>query len=204
MKNLLNLILLLLISAPLVAQTENQSEILLTSTYSSDNADLSDILQFENIDFYNLTFSGKMLIGKSYNLTVKEIWDGKIKMETTISNSSKISVKRFQSINSDVFKLKVISKLTSDNKLKMSFKFPNYSVTKEFEAIDSDDYSLRVIGENSKIEIGKKFYLLAYILPYEKDGGKYWCEVEDSGKNIENWGKDFGIKHYLVFEMTFN
>jgi hypothetical protein len=49
----------------------------------------------------------------------------------------------------------------------------------------------------------EKFYLLAYILPYEKDGTKYWCAVESSGKDIENWGKEFNIEHYLVFEMLF-
>lgn len=56
---------------------------------------------------------------------------------------------------------------------------------------------------DEKIEYGKKFYLLAYILPYENEGTKYWCAVENSGKDIENWGKEFGIKHYLVFEMIF-
>jgi len=30
-----------------------------------------------------------------------------------------------------------------------------------------------------------------------------WCAVENSGKETENWGKEFGIKHYLVFEMIF-
>ena len=27
--------------------------------------------------------------------------------------------------------------------------------------------------------------------------------VDNSGKNIDTWGKEFGIKHYLVFEMKF-
>lgn len=33
---------------------------------------------------------------------------------------------------------------------------------------------------------------------------KYWCAVEDSGKNVENWGTEFGIKHYVIFEMKFS
>jgi hypothetical protein len=38
----------------------------------------------------------------------------------------------------------------------------------------------------TEIKYGEKFYLLAYILPYEKDGAKYWCALESSGKDIEN------------------
>lgn len=202
MKHLLKICLLISYSVVCFGQSEND-QIKLISSYSSENTEISDILQFENIDYYKLIFSGKALEGKSYLLTVKEIWDGKIKNETIISDSKKISIQKYQSINDTIFNLKVISKLTSENKLKMTFKFPKYLVTKEYDAIDSDDYSLRNIAENTQIEIGKKFYLLAYILPYEKNGGKYWCEVDSSGKDIESWGKEFGIKHYLVFEMMF-
>jgi len=54
-----------------------------------------------------------------------------------------------------------------------------------------------------EIEPGKEFYALAYILPYEKDGWKMYCAVDSSGKDVESWGKEFAIEHYLVFEMKF-
>tara|TARA_R100001369_G_scaffold91391_1_gene132572 strand:- start:991 stop:1359 length:369 start_codon:yes stop_codon:yes gene_type:complete len=120
-------------------------------------------------------------------------------------NSKTIKFEQFQKINDSVFNIKIISKLTNDDKLKMTFKFPRFSKSRKFDAIKSEDYSLSNVAEASRTEIkyGEKFYLLAYILPYEKDGAKYWCAVESSGQNIENWGKEFGIKHYLVFEMKF-
>lgn len=176
------------------------------SNYSSENSEIRDILQFEGIEYLKLKFIGKDLKNKSFHLTVKEIWDGKIVRDTTVFNSKTIGIKDFETVNDTVLSLKVISKRTSDNKLKMTFKFPRFSVSREFDATDSDDYSLRNIAEESKMEIGydKKFYLLAYILPYERaDESKSWCEVGISGKEIENWGKKFGIKHYLLFEMEF-
>ena len=100
----------------------------------------------------------------------------------------------------------IISKLDEDNKLKMTFRFPRFSIQKKFDAIDSDYYSLRNLADESNLEIAynKKFYLLGYILPYEReDGSKSWCEVGLSGGDIENWGQKFGIKHYLLFEMKF-
>ena len=88
----------------------------------------------------------------------------------------------------------------------MTFKFPRFSITKEFDAIETDDYSLRNIAEESNMTIryDEHFYLLAYILPYEReDGSKSWCDIGTSGNDIENWGERFGIKHYLLFEMKF-
>jgi len=102
--------------------------------------------------------------------------------------------------------LKVISSLAPNNKLKVSFRFDRFSITKMYQATKSHDYSLRNLAEESKLPIGygKKFHLMAYILPHERaDGSKSWCEVGSNGVDIENWGKKFGIKHYLLFEMKF-
>ena len=198
-------LILILTSLLSFSQTEKSSDVSMISDYSSDNSEIRDILQIEGIEYLKLTFKGKELADKSFHLSVKEIWDGKVKTDTTIMDSKTIPYEQFQKINDTVFKFKIISKLTSDNKLKMTFKFPKFGVDRKFDAIKSDDYSLRNVAEANKTEIkyGEKFYLLAYILPYEKDGAKYWCAVESSGKDIENWGNEFGIKHYLVFEMKF-
>jgi len=198
------LVILLMISGILCAQ-EPVKRVKMKSTYSLENSDFNDILQFEGIEYLKLSFEGQELSDKSFHLSVKEIWDGEVSSESTIMNSANIGIDQFSKINDSIFRMKIISKLTDDHQLKMTFKFPSFSTTKKFKAVDSDDYSLRnvaaVTGE--QIEYGKKFYLLAYILPYEKDGSKYWCAVEGSGKEIENWGKEFGIMHYLVFEMIF-
>lgn len=205
MKNIFLSLVFIFASTLSFSQTERKNDIYLTSDYSSDNPEIRDLLQFEGIQYLKLNFKGKDLADKSYHLTVREIWDGAVTSDSTIINSKTIQFEQFQTINDTVFSLKIISKLTSDDQLKMTFKFPRFSVTRKFDAIKSDDYSLRNVVEASGTEIkyGEKFYLLAYILPYEKDGSKYWCAVESSGKDIENWGKEFGIKHYLVFEMIF-
>ena len=185
---------------------DTQSELKMISKFSSDNPEIRDILNFEGIQYLKLKFIGEELSNKSYHLTVKEIWDGKIVRDTTVINSRTIGVEQFQNVNDTILNLKVISKLTTENKLRMTFKFPRFSITKEYDAIETHDYSLRNIADESNLEIGynEKFYLLAYILPYKReDGSKSWCEVGTSGKEIEKWGEKFGIKHYLLFEMKF-
>jgi hypothetical protein len=202
MKNILILLGLLLTNVSFGQESANGLKMI--SDYSSENSEIRDILQFEGIEYLKLKFVGKELKDRSYHLTVKEIWDGKIVRDTTVFNSKTIGIEQFEKVNDTVLNMTIISKLTHKNKLRMTFKFPRFSITKEYDAIDTDEYSLRNIAEESKMEIGynKEFYLLAYILPYEReDGSKSWCEVGTSGKDIEKWGEKFGIKHYLLFEM---
>ena len=201
------LILFFLITANLTfGQTSNNS-LKMISEFSSDNVEVRNFLEFENIDYYKIKFIGNELKNKSYQLSVKEIWDGKIVSDSIILNSKDLLFKQYQAINDSILDLTVISRLTDDKKLKMMFKFKQFSISREFKALDSDDYSLRNIAEESNMTIGynKKFYLLTYILPYERqDGSKSWCDVGTDGMDIENWGQKFGIKHYLIFEMKFD
>ncbi|WP_179335257.1 hypothetical protein [Winogradskyella costae] len=188
------------------ADSKTDSDLKMTTEYASDIEEISDLLSFEGIDYMKLKFSGEQLKGKSYQLSVKEIWDGKIVSDTTVIDSKSIGVKQFETLSDTVFKMKVISKRTNDNQLKMTFKFPRFSITKKYDAIDSDNYSLRNLVDESNLEIGydKSFYLLAYIIPYEReDGSLSWCDVGTSGDKVEEWGEKFGIKHYLLFEIKF-
>ena len=159
--------------------------------------------QQKEVDFNN---PSDLEMETEYWSEIEEIWDGKIVSDTIGLDSKNIGIKQFETLKDSIFKMKIVSKLTNNNKLKMTFKFPRFSVTKKYDAIKSDDYSLRNLAEESNLKIGynEKFYLLAYILPYEReDGSKSWCEVGTSGDAIEKWGEKFGIKHYLLFEMKF-
>jgi hypothetical protein len=203
MKTMKKIILLLtLIPILTFAQTNKKENVIkMTTEYGSENQEFQDILTFQRIDYYKTKFSGADLKGKNYSLIVKEVWKGKIKKIDTIINSAK--EKYISPIKSETFNIRVTSKKVSEKKLKVNFRFPGFGSELTYKATKSDEYSLRDVGTKIKIKYGNSFYAFAYILPYEKGDYKYWCAVEDSGKNIENWGKEFGIKHYLIFEMKF-
>ncbi len=187
-------------------QKISNNQLKMITEYASENPEIRDILSFEGIDYVKLKFIGQGLKNRGYRLTVKEIWDGKVISDTIVINSKTLGIKQFEKVNDSIFNMKVISKHTTENKLKMTFIFPRFSVTKEYDAIPSNDYSLRNLADESNLKIGydEKFDLLTYILPYERaDGSKSWCEVGTAGKDVENWGKKFDIKHYLLFEMKF-
>lgn len=181
------------------------SDLKMTTDYGSDNAEINDLLSFNGIDYMKVDFSGKALKGKRYHITVKEIWNGKVVSDTTVLDSKNLGLKQFETLNDSLLSMRIIAKHT-DGKLRVKFKFPRFSVTKDYDATASEDYSLRNLADESNLEIGynEKFHFLAYILPYEReDGSKSWCDVGTSGATIEKWGEKFGIKHYLLFEMKF-
>ena len=188
----------------LYGQTEN-SELKMISKYA-ENEELSDILWFEEIDYFKIKFvGGEELKNKSYCIRVKEFKDGILTMDTIAIDTKKMGIERFETINDTILSLNVIAKQTLDNKLKIMFKFPAFVATREYETIITEDnYSLRNLADESKLPIkyNESFYLLAYILPYHMGNGyKSYCEVGQNGKDVENWGTKFGIKHYLLFEM---
>jgi len=185
------------------------SELGLRMTTSNDltNADLWQILRSEGIQFQKAVFTGDQLKNKSFRLKAKEIWDGKIVADSTIMDSGASPYEQFRNINDTIFEIKVVAKLTSENKIKASFNSSMFSTRKEFMAHKSKyQYSLRNIVSESKMEIdyNKPFVLFAYILPYEReDNTASYCDIGTSGSDIENWGQKFGIKHYILFEMEF-
>ena len=162
-------------------------------------------MNFKGVEFKKLEFSGNELDGKKYKIEVAEIWNGEVKEKHTIIDTSEFPVQR---ISGDSFQIQVLSELTAENTLKMMFRFPfpGFSVTREFDALDRNDYSLRYahLQQETAIKPGESFFLLNYILPYEENGVKHYCAVDQSGSDVYGWGEEFGIEHYLVITMSFN
>ena len=198
-------IILSLILTMALVTLYGQSQLKMTSEYV-ENKELSDILHFEGIDYFKIGFiGGEELKNKSYSIRAKEFRNGNLTLDTLIVNTKSIGVERLKTINDTVLNISVIAKQTLENKLKIMFNFSGFSTTREFETIETDDsYSLRNLADESDLPIkyNERFYLLAYILPYDLGNGfKSFCEVGQNGEDAENWGKKFGVKHYLLFEM---
>lgn len=176
------------------------SQIKMETKGSYDNKEFRNLLDFEGIDYYKVVIHGENMKGKNYSIVSKEIWNGKVKKTDTIFNSRELEMFK---IEKDSLVFVVMSGKTDAKNLKIHFNFGRFGITRNYKCTKSDEYSLRDFGTRAPISVDKPFYAFACILPTEhKDGSKSWCEVEANGDDIENWGKKFGIGHYLLFEMT--
>ncbi|MDR9364981.1 MAG: hypothetical protein RI575_06565 [Balneolaceae bacterium] len=169
------------------------------------DTDLRYITNFLDIEYKKINFLGEGIDGKSFRIVATEIWNGEIVDSTTVIDTSEFPATHLQKISGEEYELRVISKLTEENKLRMMFRFPSFSTTREFDAVDTNEYSLRQADLLNKKEItsGETFFLLNYILPYEENGVKHYCSVGQSGSDVFNWGREFDLEHYIVFTMTF-
>ncbi len=182
------------------ANAQTETGIKMTSPESKTDKALLDLMSWQKIGYQQVEFTGKDLKGKDYYLVSKEIWDGEIKkIDTLINTTSHILFKKAE----DTLKVTLMNGKESEKKLRTQFDFGRFSLENTYESLLTDDYSMRTYGRLVDIEPNKPFYAFAYILPYEKGNGKYYCAVEGSGKDIEKWGETFGIKHYILFEMCF-
>lgn len=176
-------------------------EIKIESKYGVHNKELRDILSFEGIDKINVKFIGKPIKNKHFKIFVKHVWEGKITQVDTLIDTRELFKKSI--IESDTLSFNAMAKKATENQVKVAFNFKQFGNSKMYDATKSFDYSFRLIGDKVKIQIGKAFPLFAYILPYEKDGWKLYCAVDSSGKEVEKWGEEFGIAHYIIYEMIF-
>ncbi|MFA3783556.1 hypothetical protein ABRY23_10880 [Melioribacteraceae bacterium 4301-Me] len=178
----------------------NSQDIKMISEYGTKNKELANLLFFQNIDFYKVKFVGNRL--NNFKILAKEIWDGEIKKIDTLINTSKIQGWKSES-EFDTLSLTIIASKVDSSKLKIFFRFPTFAVVRKFNAINSDDYSFRIIGSNSYIKKNEFSPVFAYILPYIEENIKMYCAVDQSGIDVYNWGKKFNIPHYIVFEIKF-
>ena len=190
-----------------VSQLFGQSDssgIMMISELGSKNTELDNLMSFQGIDYYNVKFVGKGLKQKYFSVLAKEIWDGKIKNIDTIINSKTNS--KMSAIGYDTLLLKLFGSKTENNKLKLFFRFPMVGITRKYKATSSKDYFLSDIGSDVlrvKIENNKYFPAFVYMLPYLEGDWKNYCGVKQSGVSVYDWGKEFKIKHYIIFEMKF-
>lgn len=92
----------------------SQNTIKMTYKYGSDNGEIQDITDFENIYIETLNFEGDLLNGKNYQINLEEYKNGKFTTKKLLFDSSESD---YFKINSNSLSLKFFFKM-SDGKLK--------------------------------------------------------------------------------------
>lgn len=163
--------------------------------------DIYRLLDFQDIDYCKVNITGKEIKGKQYYVVMKEFTKGKLTNNDTLFNT--LTSNYVKPVESDTLSFFIIAHQTKERDVKIKFGFEGYSFIKEFKNESSLDYDLKEVSWQFPIEIDKPFYAFSYILPYVKGSTHYYCAPAKSGKDIEKWGQEFGIEHYILIEMNF-
>lgn len=189
----------------LAANFSFAQNIKLTNTYGSENNDIQNLIDFENIYFEQLTFEGSDLNEKQYILYLQEFKNGKLVQKSTLFDGSENNYFR---IKSDKETLKFLFKM-ADGKLKTYIRGSKFGSKKSYFDLksDSDQYALKdFFGSKTELTLDAKqeTAIFAILTPTKhKDGSSSYCEVVQSDIKPENLGTFFKIPHYFLISIQF-
>lgn len=200
-------ILLWLFLAPAYAQPSETSttQLINREGYASqDDRELNSVLGVEKQHF---EFSDPRLAGQVLHLTYQEFREGVPQPEQDLLGKDR---SRFQLDSAGRLAFNIYARAATDSRLEVRFFFPTIGKRQQFQplpGVAATDYSLRAdIQEYKKqkasIPVGRKFPVLVYTLPYVKDGMLYYCDLAQSKVPPAEWFKKFGIRHFVVYQLT--
>ena len=178
---------------------------------NSVDMNLASALRFLNMHLIQTEFTGENLTGKYFTIICKNIWNGEITDIDTIVSPKTFKSNGRQQIRGDIISFNLTGGKVENN-LKIDFIptggltfFPNpreYKASANYDRNGLNLYSLRPVrlAREIFIELNEFTPIFVYMPPTPQ--GQY-CFVELNGGDIESWGKEFDIEHYLIFEIMF-
>ncbi|MFH6972016.1 hypothetical protein [Flavobacterium petrolei] len=182
-----------------------QNAVKMTNNYGSENSEIQNIIDFENIYIEKLNFESKELNGKFITLSIDEYKNGKLKKTSILFDGSESD---YFKIGSDKESLKFFFKMT-DGKLKTYIRGQKFGSKKSFFKLfeESEKYALKDFFGSKKelnLDISKKNAVFAIITPtIHKDGSGSYCEVAQSNIEAKKLGEHFNIPHYFIINIEF-
>jgi hypothetical protein len=174
--------------------------------FGSKNNEINSLMLFENIGVEKVSFEGSELIGKYYEINLKEYKKGKL---TNTKKLFDIEGVDFLKIDSIYTSFKFFEKI-KDNKITIFIESPRMygeKSTFKIEKGKEQDYILKDFQGTKKfiyVPTNEEYPILAIITPTkQKDGSSSYCEVAQSEVSPEKFWEKFEIPHYFVITIKF-
>ncbi len=182
----------------------SQKTVKMVVEYGSKSEDLNSLMSFQNIEVENLSFESPEIVGKYYEVNLKEYKKGKL-----VSSKNLIDLKLvdYLKIDSTYTSFKFFSKIEND-KMTVLVETPTMSCKQTFKLQKGNgEYVLKDfqgINKFADVPLNEEFPILAIITPVKlEDGYSSYCEVAQSGVAPERFWEKFKIPHYFVITMKF-
>ncbi len=182
-----------------------QNTVKITEDYGSDNSEIQQLMDFDNIYIEKLHFESENLKGKFCKIDLEEYKDGKLAGTTTLFDGSELD---YFKIGTNRDSLTILSKL-SDGQLKICIKGKKFSTKKFYFKLisEADTYVLKsFFGAKKELNVDmlRQNAILAITPPsVHADGSGSYCEVVQSGVAPEKIGEKFRLSQYFLIKVSF-
>lgn len=199
--------LLWLLLAPAYAQTSEASTTLLTNQEGYASSEAKEMGSVLGVEKQHFELSDPRLAGRVLHLTYQEFREGVAQPEQDLLGKDR---NRFQLDSAGRLAFNVYARAATDARLEVRFFFPTIGKRQQFQplpGVAAAEYSLHADiqaykKQKASVPVGRKFPLLVYTLPYVKDGFLYYCDLAQSKVPPAEWFKKFGIRHFVVYQLT--
>lgn len=183
----------------------SQKTVKMVVEYGSKSEDINSLMSFQNIEVENLSFESPDIVGKYYEVNLKEYKKGKL---ISSENLFDLKVVDYLKIDSTHTTFKFFSKIEND-KMTVFVETQTMNSSKETFKLQkgNGEYVLKDfqgVNKFTNVPLNEEFPILAIITPVKHENGySSYCEVAQSGVAPEKFGEKFKIPHYFVITMKF-
>lgn len=176
--------------------------------YGSKHAEVNELFSLQNIDYFRITSRDTTLKNQYFLFTTKEYWNKKlVKVDTLMIGEDAEAASISEKDTLLVFSL--MTRPKGKKTIDFSYNLSRFGTVRTYKKKNKENYSLRDAlnshGEYVSVPLNNSFPLFVYSLPYEDPrypGYLFYCELTANGVPPEQWGKKYGVEHYIIVEVS--
>ncbi|WP_461133643.1 hypothetical protein [Spirosoma lituiforme] len=202
------LFFLLTCSVLFSANAQKSDSTTIKAVFGSTNSEMQELMGFLGVERFHVELDDPKLAGKYFHLISQEFRNGIAQPEQDMFGFARRK-EPLQFDQTGKLAFDVYARAVDPTTIEAFFKLPRVSQRKTYkvEADDSRRYSFRTDilsykNQKTVVPIGQRFPFLVHTLPYDKDGFSYYCTVAQSRVPVADWYKQFGVKHFIAYQLV--
>lgn len=180
-----------------------QSTIKLSVIEGSNNEDLTHVMQLQDIQLSKIKLDGSDLIGKNFQLFLRDYSQGKLVKSHLIFDSKEDGV---FTIKEKEFGFSVLAKKIAPTKMRIDFRFVGFSVTKivdiqkEHQDFILKNFQDNLDGINIPLHTNQSFLVL--LMPYQlSNKSMRYIDTALTDLKPEEFGRTFNVPQYFLLDI---
>jgi hypothetical protein len=180
-----------------------QTSIKLSTSNGANNEDLMHVMQLQDIQLSKIRLNATDLIGKNFQISLRDYSKGKLIKSHLIFDSKEDGV---FTMKEKEFGFSVLAKKISLTKMRIDFRFIGFSVTKILDIKkEHQDFVLKNFQDNLdgiNIPIHTNTSFLALLMPYQlPNKSMRYIDVALTDLKPEEFGRTFNVPRYFLLDI---
>lgn len=180
-----------------------QSSIKLSTSEETNNEDLTYVMQLQDIQFSKIRLNGTDLIGKNFQIFLRDYSQGKLIKSHLIFDSKEEGL---FTIKEKEFGFSVLTKKIALTKMRIDFRFIGFSVTKILDIKkEHQDFVLKNFQNNLdgiEIPLHANTSFLALLMPYQlPNKSMRYIDAALTDLKPEEFGRTFNVPRYFLLDI---